>query len=193
MKKNNFFICLFIFIFLQSCQSIEEFNKITFDYLQFEKLTFLANEMEIKNNYQPSFNEPYVDHLATSTPSKRFIEWVEQNVKVLGSENKLVIIIKEASITKSKFKNKEKVYGIIKKPEEIKYELNYDVLFVIYDDFEKIIGKSDVQVVRSITSEHSISLAKRDQVLEDLIYNSLKDLTFKSEESVNKFIKMYVL
>ena len=43
------------------------------------------------------------------------------------------------------------------------------------------------------TSLSSISLYERDQILDDLVYKSLKDLAFKSEELSKKYLSEYAL
>ena len=87
----------------------------------------------------------------------------------------------------------EKIVGIFKKPNETKYDLNYEVSFFVYNDSNQLVGKTNVKLNRSITSATSISLAERDQILEDLIYNSLKEFTLKIEENTKKYIKQYIL
>ena len=50
-----------------------------------------------------------------------------------------------------------------------------------------------VKVTRSTTSLSSISLYEREQILDDLVYKSLKDLAFKSEELSKKYLSEYAL
>ena len=112
MKK--FIFCFLAFLFLQSCESVEVVEDVVFDYTQFSKLTFLCNTLEIKDEYTPTYEDPFVDHLLTISPSTRVSDWVNANVKGFGVENKLVIIIKEASITSFESKVEELLYQIFR-------------------------------------------------------------------------------
>ena len=193
MIKNNFIFYLFISFILQSCQSVEKKEPVVFDYSQFEKLTFLSSKIEIVDDYKQTFQDPYVEHVVEFSPSDRLIDWANNNIRGFGNENSLVILIKNASIVSSTIKEDEKVLGIIKKPEEIKYELNFEILFLVYDDLNNVNGKTNVKISRYVTSLSSLSLDNRDQVLNDLIYSGLKDLSIKSKELTNKYISRYIL
>lgn len=193
--RNKLFYLFLLILLVQSCKTIEKPYDIIFDYTQFQKLTFLTGEIEIQNTYNPKYEKPYLDHLLINSPYKRLSDWMNNNIKGFGIENKLVILIKDASIQSSEIESDTKIAGIIKKPNEIKYILNFEVMFIIYNDLNSLIGKTNVKVNRTTTSASSseISLAERDQILEDLIYNSLTDFTIKSNESVNKYLKKYIL
>ena len=125
-------VCFFIIQVLISCKTTEIPKEIFFDYSQMSKITFSTNLVEIQNAYQPQYSEPYLDHLATESPAYRLSEWIKNNIKGFGVKNKLVVLIKDASIISSEIDPNSKIAGVIKKPKELKYELNYDVLYLIY-------------------------------------------------------------
>ena len=191
LKKLS--ILIFILFIFQSCQTVEVTQQITFDNEQFNKITFLCNEIEKIDNYQPTYNKPYLDHLIKNSPSNRLMSWLNNNIIGIGTGHKLTILIENASIQTSEILISEKIVGIFKKPNETKYDLNYEVSFFIYNDANQLVGKTNVKLNRSTTSATRISLAERDQILEDLIYNSLKEFTLKIEENTKKYIKQYIL
>ena len=186
-------VCFFISIFILSCKSTETIEKIVFDYSQFEKITFLSNVIEIEENYSPTFEDPYIDHLMDHTPNKRLINWINNNIKGVGTENKLSIIIKEASIETSIIESEKKLSGIFKKPDEILYELNYEMLFIMYDDLNNSLGKANVKINRSTTSATLISLDEKDRILNDLVYQGLLDLINKFKSTTKKYLIEYML
>ena len=59
--------------------------------------------------------------------------------------------------------------------------MNLDVNFFIYDDSNNLLGKTNVKLKRTTTSASRISLSERDQILEDLIYISIKEYTIKND------------
>ena len=188
-----FFHSLLIATILCSCKSVEIVENVVFDYTQFPKLTYLTNSIEINNKYEPAYEEPFLDHLIDDNPTSRISEWIESNVKGLGVENKLVITIEEASISYLNFKSEKKIAGISYKPNEVKYDLIYELVFSIYNDSDMRVAHTVVKVTRSTTSLSSISLYEREQILDDLVYKSLKDLAFKSEELSKKYLSEYAL
>ena len=190
IKFLLFFITL---ILLQSCKSVEVVKQKEFDYSQFEKITLLSNNIEIVNEYTPTYDKPFIDHTLEITPIDRLSEWINNNIKGLGVENKVIIIINDSSISVSQIDNNEKVMGIVKKQNEIKYQLKYNVMYILYDDSDTIIGKTNVKIERSTTSGTQISLKEKDIILNNLIYYSLEDFVMKSEESINKYLGEYTL
>ena len=79
------------------------------------------------------------------------------------------------------------------KPNEVRYDLKYELVFSIYNDNNARVAHPVVKATRSTTSLSSISLYERDQILDDLVYKSLKDLAFKSEELSKKYLSEYSL
>ena len=198
LKYNNtnifsYTLLLLTSLFLFSCQKVEIIENVVFDYKQFKTITFLSSEIEVIDDYKPRYENPYLDHLIGISPSNRLIDWLKNNIKGLGAENKLLIIVKDASIISSEVDNEEKIAGILKKPKEYKYELNYQINFNILDDNDIIIAETKIKVDRSTTSSKSISLAERDKILDDLIYNGLIDLVDKTEISTKKYLNQYIL
>ena len=79
------------------------------------------------------------------------------------------------------------------KPNEVKYDLKYEIVFNIYNDSDIRVANTVVKITRSTTSLSSISLYEREQILNDLVYRSLKDLAIKSEELSRKYLNEYAL
>ena len=196
MNNNNFYKFIFftiIVIFFHSCKTVEKTNNIVFDYEQFSKITFLSSEIEIVNEFNQQFEEPYLDHLVNKGTNSRLTDWLNGNILGIGNENKLLISIIDSAVQGNKIPSTTKLVGIFKKPDEIEYLLNLDVNFFIYDDSNNLLGKTNVKLKRTTTSASRISLSERDRILEDLIYISIKEYTIKVEENVNKYLKSFVL
>ena len=190
---KNFLYSLLVLTILYSCKSVEIVENVAFDYAQFPKLTYLTNSIEINNKYEPTYEDPFLDHIIDTSPTSRINEWIEKNIKGFGVQNKLIITIEEASISYLNFKSEKKIAGIFYKPNEVKYDLKYEVVFEIYNDSDVRIAHTVAKVTRSTTSLNSISLYEREQILNDLVYKSLKDLAIKSKELSRKYLNEYAL
>ena len=191
MKKISIYLLLLPILY--SCQSIEVSEDIVFDYEQFTKLTFMSNDIEVKNLYNSNYNDPFIDHVMDKNPSARINEWINNNVKGFGVEKKLIITINDASIITEKVESQKKIAGISKKIKETQYNLNFEIVYSLYDDTDVPIANTEVKVTRSTTSADLISLYERDKILDELVYKSLMDLGKKSDELLKIYMKGYIL
>ena len=130
--------------------------------------------------------------MATS-PTTRVISWLENNVNNFGIMNNIVIDIQKASIARKGFDREVKVAGISKKQNEYIYELNFEVLFLLYNDSDQILATAKTEVFRSTTSSKFISLNERDRILDNLTLDSLRDLSNNSVELLKVHMSEYML
>ena len=107
--------------------------------------------------------------------------------------NKLVIDIQKASIIRKEINREIIVAGISKKRNEYYYELNFLVIFVLYDDYNQALATAETEVIRSTTSSKFISLNEKDNILDNLIFNSLIDLSSKSVEVLKQYMSDYII
>ena len=184
------FICLLV---LLSCQKTIILEDVVFDNSLLNKITINAESKEIKVSYETMFNEPFIDLVMETMPSTRIISWLDNNISNFGTENKLVIDIHNASITRNDINMEVNVAGIIKKQDEYLYELNLEVLFILYNDSNQILATTKTEVLHTTTSKKFISLNQRNQILDNLTLDSLKDLSNKSVELLKIHMFEYML
>tara|TARA_B100000965_G_scaffold282100_1_gene239916 strand:- start:432 stop:998 length:567 start_codon:yes stop_codon:yes gene_type:complete len=188
MKK----IILFsFFTFLYACQPVEKINDVVFDYNQFSKFDILSNSIEIKEIFEKKIVDPYIGHTLNVDPSERVINWVNGNFSAIGNENKFIITIIDASLTQTQFQNK-KVKNFNEK-NNFKYELFYLIEFSLYDSFNNILASTLVETSRSTTSGVYISIQEKENIINDLIYLSLVDLSNESNELIKKYMGDFIL
>jgi hypothetical protein len=187
MKK--FFI--FLLFFLISCQPVEIIEPIVFDNTQLKSFTISAENIEINQIYQSNFVEPYIDHSLKITPNMRLNNWIVDNIKTSGSENFLEINILDASIKKH-----ESINSDAKKFEEKNiyiYELFFLVEYNLYTNLDYLIASTVVEANRTTTSGQFISLSEKDRIIDELILDSLIDLSNESNELLNIYFSDYIL
>ena len=195
-NKLNFllsiFLCFFIFL---SCQKNEFLEEIVFDNSLLNSISFTAEKKEIKVSYDTTFDESYIDHVMAISPAQRINSWLKNNINNFGTFNKIVIDINKASITRKEIDSKIKVEvaGISKEKKEYIYELNFKVLFLLYNDSDQVLALTEVEVYRSTTSSLFISLNERNRILDNLTLNALKDLSNKSVELLKMHMSEYTL
>ena len=184
-------ISIFLFIFIASCQPTEQIEVVVFDNNQLSKFEIFSDSIKIKATFEKKISEPYIGHLLRIDPSQRIVNWINDNFKAIGNENKFDIVILDASLTRTEFENidaknfDEKINN--------KYELFYLIEFNLYDDSNNLVASTLVETIRSTTSGIYISLEDRDKIIDDLIYFSLVDLSLKSQQLLEKYMGNYIL
>ena len=189
MKKLT--IILFFLITSISCQPIEKINQVVFDNSQFAYFNILSNSIEIKEIFEIKFSEPYIGHTLKVNPSERLINWINDNFKAIGNENIFNITILDASITQLKFENKEAKN--FDEKNNYKYELFYLIEFNLFDNSKNLAASVLVETSRSTTSGIYISLEEKEKIIEDLIYQSLVDVSKETKELLTNYMSNYIL
>ena len=71
--------------------------------------------------------------------------------------------------------------------------LFYLIEFNLLDDSRNLIATTLVETSRSTTSGMYISINEKENIINDLIYQSLEDLTSESETLLKKYMDEYIL
>ena len=182
---------IFLFIIIISCQPIERIDEVVFDNSQLSKFQILSNNVEVKTIFEKKISDPYIGHTLKVETSQRIKNWVNDNFKPIGNENKFEVVILDASIIKTEFENKDAKNFDEKK--NYKYELFYLIEFNLYDDSDNLAASTLVEVNRSTTSGLYISLQEREKIIDDLVYLSLVDLSLESHKLIKKYMSDYIL
>ena len=92
-----------------------------------------------------------------------------------------------------KLKNKILKQKNLKKKIYYKYELFYLIEFNLYDDSNYLIASTIVESYRSTTSGRFISILETEKIIDDLILESLRDITKESKRLINLYMSDYIL
>ena len=185
------FFLLFFTFHLISCQRVEVLDSIVFDYDQLSKLTITAEELIINEIYEIKYSEPYIDHSLKISPKSHLISLLKNNISNMGSENKLIINIHDASLKKNEILNSD-----AKKFQEkniLQYEINFLVEYILLNDSNKILSVTNVESKRSLTSSKFISIMEYEKIIDSLILDGLVDFINKSKELINIHMSGYIL
>ena len=183
-----FFLFLILFIF--SCQPVEKLDSIVFDNKQFTRYDIASSTIEIKEIFEKKFSDPYIGHTLKVDPSQRVINWVNDNFKSIGNENIFVVSILDASLSQIEFENTE-----AKNFDEkinYKYELFYLPEFSLFDDSGNLVASTLVETSRSTTSGIYISIQEKENIIDDLIYNSLVDISRETNKLLINYMGNYI-
>ena len=182
---------LVCFLILISCQPIEIIEPVVFDNDQLPNISINARNIEIKQTYESKFTDPYIDYSLKYPPVERLKSWIQTNVNSFGTKNILKINIFDASIKKTEEKDFK-----AKKFEEkdiFKYELFYLIEFKLYDDSSYLIAATIVESFHTTTSGRFVSISETEKIIDDLILESLRDITKESKRLIILYMSDYIL
>ena len=185
------FLVLFIFLINLSCQPIEKIEQVVFDNSQFAQFDIFSKSIEIITIFEKKISDPYIGHTLKVSPTKRIVNWVNENFKPIGNENKFIIKILDASLTQNKFENKEAKN--FDEKTNYKYELFYLIEFNLYDDSRNLVASTLVENSRSTTSGLFISILEREKIIDDLVYQGLNDISNESKLLLIKYMGDFIL
>ena len=188
MKKLIFIVP---FIFILACQPIEKNQQVVFDNNQFTKFDILSKKIEIKKIFEKKITDPFIGHTLKVSPDQRIINWINDNFTAIGNENNFVVNILDASIIQTEFKiDDAKNFD---EKNNFKYEVFYLVEFNLFDNTNNLIASTLVEITRSTTSGVYISIQDKENIINDLVYLALLDLTNESKILILKYMEDYVL
>jgi len=188
---KNLIITLLFFLILNACQPIEKVNHIVFDNSQFAYFNILSTSVEIKEIFEKKISDPYIGHTLKVNPAERIINWINDNFKPIGNENIFNVTILDASITQTQFENKQAKNFDEKK--NYLYELFYLLEFSLLDNSGNLVASTLVETSRSTTSGIYISIQEKNNIIDDLIYNSLVDISNETKKLLTNYMANYIL
>ena len=189
MKK--LIIILFFLLTIMACQPVEKVNNIVFDNNQFAYFNVLSTSIQIKKIFEKKISDPYIGYTLKVDPSERIINWINDNFRPIGNENIFNVTILDASITQTQIENIEAKNFDEKNNYE--YKLFYLLEFSLFDDSGNLIASTLVETSRSTTSGIYISLQEKDNIIDDLIYNSVVDISNETKKLLAIYMDSYIL
>ena len=184
-------ILFFIIVFIISCQKVETFEKEIFNFNLLPNILFNAEIKNINSLYEEKHEEPYYDHSLDKKPIEYLKELLGNNFNTGGTTNYLEIKIIDASLKKYEIPNTES--GKFQENTILMYQTNFMLEFLLYDDSNFLLSSIIVESERTITSGKFISLIELEKIIESLIYDSLRDLSKKSDELLKNYMSEYLL
>ena len=185
--KSSFTLILFLVL---SCQPVEILAPIEIDTAKLDTISINSKNIEINKKYNSLFSQNNIEEQIQKSPIDLIVEWHNNNIFQIGNENKLVINILDASITKNEIENVD-----AKKYEEktiYKYELFFLVEYELYDDSGFLKANTTVQTSRSTTSQKYISLNEVEIIINELLLTTMKDYINETKNQLSIYMLDYL-
>ena len=185
--KSSFTLILFLVL---SCQPIEILAPIEIDTSKLDTISIYSKNIELNKKYNSIFSQNNIEEQIQKSPIDVIVEWHNKNILKIGNENKLVINILDASITKKEIENVD-----AKKYEEktiYKYELFFLVEYELYDNSGFLKANTTVETSRSTTSQKYISLNEVEIIINDLLFTAMKDYINETKNQLSIYMMDYL-
>ena len=185
--KSSFTLILFLVL---SCQPVEILRPIEIDTSNLDTISIYSKNIEINKKYNSVFSQNNIEEQIQKSPIDVIVEWHNKNILKIGNENKLVINILDASITKKEIENVD-----AKKYEEktiFKYELSFLVEYELYDNSGFLEANTTVETSRSTTSQKYISLNEVELIINDLLFKAMKDYINEAKNQLSIYMGDYL-
>ena len=185
--KSSFTLILFLLV---SCQPVEILAPIEIDTLKFDTISIYSKNIEINKKYNSVFSKNNIEEQIQKSPIDVIVEWHNKNILKIGNENKLVINILDASITRNEIENVD-----AKKYEEktiYKYELFFLVEYELYDNSGFLKANTIVETSRSTTSQKYISLNETEIIINDLLILAMRDYIKETKNQLTIYMGDYL-
>ena len=88
-----------------SCQPVDILTPIEIDTSKLDTISINAKVTEINKEYNSVFSQNNIEEQIQKSPIDVIVEWHNKNILKIGNENKLIINILDASITKNEIEN----------------------------------------------------------------------------------------
>tara|TARA_B100000401_G_scaffold296893_1_gene203600 strand:+ start:197 stop:769 length:573 start_codon:yes stop_codon:yes gene_type:complete len=185
--RNNLII---IFLFIFSCQPVELLQPLQIDYSKFKKIDISAKEISINTLYNPIFSQENIEDQILNPPLQVVLNWSRENISNIGKENKFIINIIDASISKKQIEDQDAKN--FQEKTIFKYTVSFLVEYELYDDSGFLLANVSVECSRSTTSKKYISINETEIIISDLVNIALKDFTEESTSLLTQYMGEYL-
>ena len=185
--KNSFIIILFIVL---SCQPVEILKHTEIDISNLKTISINTKDIEINKKYNSIFSQNNIEEQIQKSPIELMMEWHGKNILKIGNENKLVINILDASISKNEIENVD-----AKKYEEktiFKYQISFLVEYELYDNSGFLTANTTVETLRSTTSQKYISLNEIEIIIGNLLISAMRDYIDETKNQLSIYMSDYL-
>lgn len=164
---------------------------ITFE--QLAPLTFAVSNVENATEFKPSFAPPHIEHMLSQPPARVAERWVRDRVRSDGSQpNTLRVIVRDASVIEQDIAKTPGLRGNFTTDQVARFEVSIAMAMEIRDARGFRVGEVTGSARRSNTLSEKASLNDRDQLIHDLVKQTMTDLDAELEKNIRAYLPLYV-
>lgn len=170
--------------------SQSNFAEITFRHLPEIKLN--VREVVYQSDYQAPKAAPNVDHIFPVPPEQAAERWAADRLRAVGTQNKALFVLKDASVTEEKLETKGGLTGALTTEQTERYQARMEAEMKIVDDFGNELATLSARAARSTTTPEDLSLREREEIWFKLTEDVMRDLDAQLEPAIRRVFFPYM-
>ena len=119
------------------------------DVASLPELRLNVAEIQIVPGYVPPGQKPNVEQMASPTPQQAAEAWARSKVKAAGTQNRAMVIIRQASIVEVPLPTKKGVEGLFTKEPDRRYDGTLEADIEIRSDSGRKIAEAQARALRT--------------------------------------------
>jgi hypothetical protein len=148
--------------------------KLTFEQLQ--PIRFDVARLDVRNNYQPTFFPPHVEHQMRQPPYDVLQVWARRRIQPTGSSGEALMVIHNASIVERQIQAAKSFGPISVQQPRYEYVANFAVRMDAVSPYWDLRGFAEGQAEGRLTLDDTSKLDTRERLLIDLVEQTITDM-----------------
>jgi len=189
MKK----LFLIFILILSSCDNPPPPEGPDISFTKYQPIYFDVAKIDIVDEYKSPMRMPNVEHLLPISPAEAMHIWVKDRLHGAGMENRMQVIIQDASVKVTQLEKPEGMTGFLTNSQDKKYDAKLAVEIRIYSP-ESAISQASVtaSVTRSITIDEKSSVAERTAIFKQFIHDLMEGMNAQLEQNIYMYFGKYI-
>ncbi|MAJ62912.1 MAG: hypothetical protein CL556_02825 [Alphaproteobacteria bacterium] len=163
--------------FISACTSSPpplDVPRMTFQ--QFQPIRFDVARLEVRNNYQPKFFPPNVEHKLAQPPYIALQDWARRRIEPAANNGEALLVIHNASIVERQLEAAKKLGPFTMSQPTFEYVANFAVRLDAVSPYWDINGFAEARAEGRLVLDDQSTLDQRDRALFDLVERTINDL-----------------
>lgn len=180
----------FLFLMLAACNPPDVQKPSAIGFAQYQPIRMDVGSIDVVEEYKspPASAESGFP----TTPAEAMKAWVADRLRATGSQGRLQVIIKDASVKETKLPRTEGVKGVFTHDQEARYDARLEVELRVYR--EGAISKAAITVsaTRSDTLAENASASVRDGLYNSMVKRLMDEANAELEKNIYAYFGAYI-
>ncbi|MGE5146549.1 MAG: hypothetical protein ACM3N5_07345 [Candidatus Eiseniibacteriota bacterium] len=162
------------------------------DVASLPELRLNVAEIQVVPGYAASGQKPNVEQMASPTPQQAAEAWAKSKVKAVGTQNRAMVIIRQASIVEVPLPTKKGLEGVFTKEPDRRYDGTLEAEIEIRNDTGKKIASAEARALRTQSVVQGTSEADLKALWAKMSRDLAGDLAAEFDKQVHAHLATYV-
>jgi predicted metal-dependent TIM-barrel fold hydrolase len=149
--------------------------------------------IDVRNDYQPSFRAPHVEHLFPVPPTRALETWAHDRLKAVGSAGRARFTIKNAEVIEVELKKaSEGIRGALTTEPAQRYDMALEASLDVLDEHGLPLRTVTVKAARSQTVLEGITPNQREETWYAMTKSMMADFDRQMETEIRNNFGPYL-